>query len=313
MRTDLPLPHKREGKVRDVYDCTLKDGREAILLVASDRISAFDVVMPNGVPSKGAVLTRLSAFWFDMIRRELGDRVQTHVLSTDPADIAGLSNEESAMLRGRVMIGRRTRVVPIECVARGYLAGSGWKEYQQSQTVCGVALPAGLTQSEKLPEPIFTPATKAEQGEHDENISFERACGIVGEPLMTTLRDLTLRIYTMAHDYAASRGIVLADTKFEFGLPLDGDDTSPILIDEALTPDSSRFWPAESYQAGRDQDSYDKQYVRNYLETLVADGAWAKQAPGPTLPEDVLVNTAKKYHEAFEKLTGLALDYEPTA
>lgn len=313
MRTDLPLPNKREGKVRDVYDCTLNDGREAILLVASDRISAFDVVMPNGVPTKGAVLTRLSAFWFDMIREEMGDQVQTHVLSTDPADIAGLSPEDIAMLRGRVMIGRRTKVVPIECVARGYLAGSGWKEYRQSQTVCGVALPAGLSQCDKLPEPIFTPATKAEQGEHDENISFERACAIAGEPLMTTLRDLTLRIYTLAHDYAASRGIILADTKFEFGLPLDGEDAAPILIDEALTPDSSRFWPADSYAPGRDQDSYDKQYVRNYLETLVAAGSWAKRAPGPALPDDVLINTAEKYHEAFELLTGHALDYEPKA
>jgi len=310
MRTDLPLPNKREGKVRDVYDCTLKDGRDAILLVASDRISAFDVVMPNGVPGKGVVLTQLSAFWFEMIQRELGDEVVTHVMSTDSADIDGLSEDDAALLRGRVMIGQRTKVVPIECVARGYLAGSGWKEYQQSQTVCGIQLPAGLTQCAKLPEPIFTPATKAEQGEHDENISFERACEIAGEGLMTTLRDLTLRIYTMAHDYAATRGIVLADTKFEFGLPVGGGDATPILIDEVLTPDSSRFWPAASYEAGRDQDSYDKQYVRNYLETLVADGAWGKQAPGPALPDDVLVNTQKKYDDCFEKLTGHALDYE---
>lgn len=312
MRTDLPLPNKREGKVRDVYDCTLNDGRDAILLVASDRISAFDVVMPDGVPGKGVVLTQLSGFWFDMISRELGDAVTTHVLSTDPADIAGLSGDDVALLRGRVMIGRRTRVVPIECVARGYLAGSGWKEYQQTQTVCGVPLPAGLTQCAKLPEPIFTPATKAQQGEHDENIAFERACEIAGEPLMTTLRDLTLRIYTLAHDYAATRGIILADTKFEFGLPLEGDDTTPILIDEVLTPDSSRFWPAASYEAGRDQDSYDKQYVRNYLETLVADGRWAKQAPGPALPDTVVINTQKKYDDCFEKLTGHALDYEAT-
>jgi len=312
MRTDLPLPHKREGKVRDVYDCTLNDGQDAILLVASDRISAFDVVMPDGVPGKGVVLTQLSRFWFDMISHELGDEVTTHVLSTDPTDIAGLSDADRAPLRGRVMIGRRTKVVPIECVARGYLAGSGWKEYQQSQTVCGVKLPAGLTQCAKLPEPIFTPATKAEQGEHDENISFERACDIAGEPLMSTLRDLTLRIYSLAHDYAATRGIILADTKFEFGLPIGGDDNTPILIDEVLTPDSSRFWPADTYAPGRDQDSYDKQYVRNYLETLVADGAWGKQAPGPALPETVIHNTQKKYDDCFEKLTGHALDYEAT-
>ena len=309
MFTDLPLPNKRQGKVRDIYDCTLKDGREAILLVASDRISAFDVVMPNGVPAKGVVLTQLSRFWFDMIQNELGDQVQTHILSMDPAQIAGLSDGQVEQLRGRVMMGRRTRVVPIECVARGYLAGSGWKEYQQSQTVCGVKLPAGLKQSEKLPEPIFTPATKAEQGEHDENISFERACDIAGTELMTTLRDLTLRIYNMAHDFAASRGMILADTKFEFGLPIDSDDAAPILIDEALTPDSSRYWPADTYEAGRDQDSFDKQYVRNYLEGLVALDQWNKQSPGPTLPDEVIKNTLKKYDEAFEIITGHALDY----
>lgn len=303
MTTDLPLPNKRQGKVRDVYDCTLNDGAEALVLVATDRLSAFDVVMPNGPAGKGVVLTRLSAFWFDMIREKLGDKLQTHVLSTDPADIAGLSGEQVEQLQGRVMIGRRTRVVPIECVARGYLAGSGWKEYQQSRSVCGVSLPAGLGQCAKLPEPIFTPATKAEQGEHDENIPFQRACEIAGEGLMTTLRDLTLSVYAMAHDYAAQRGLILADTKFEFGLPIDGDDT-PILIDEVLTPDSSRFWAVDKYEAGRDQDSYDKQYVRNYLQDLVDAGRWDKQAPGPVLPDDVLMNTTKKYEEAFELLTG---------
>lgn len=308
MSTDLPLPNKRQGKVRDVYDCTLKDGTEAILLVATDRLSAFDVVMPNGPAGKGKLLTQMSAWWFEQIQDKLSDQLQTHVLSTDPADIAGLSESQAAQLQGYVMIGRRTKVVPIECVARGYLAGSGWKEYQQSQSVCGVALPAGLTQCAKLPEPIFTPATKAEQGEHDENISFERACELVGEDLMTTLRDLTLSIYSMAHDYAQDRGIILADTKFEFGLPIDeGDDATPILIDEVLTPDSSRYWSASQYEAGRDQDSYDKQYVRNYLETLVSEGKWNKQAPGPTLPGEVLSNTTKKYEEAFELLTGVAL------
>jgi phosphoribosylaminoimidazole-succinocarboxamide synthase len=308
MSTDLPLPNKRQGKVRDVYDCTLKDGRAALLLVATDRLSAFDVVMPNGPAGKGEILTRMSAFWFDMIADKLGDRLQTHVLSTDPADINGLDDAQVAMLKNRVMIGRRTKVVPIECVARGYLAGSGWKEYQHNQSVCGVALPAGLTQCAKLPEPIFTPATKAEQGEHDENISFERACELVGEPLMQTLRGLTLTIYAMAHDYAAQRGIILADTKFEFGLPLDGDSATPILIDEVFTPDSSRYWSADKYQAGRDQDSYDKQYVRNYLQALVDEGRWNKQAPGPVLPDAVLRNTTKKYEEAFELLTGHALD-----
>jgi len=308
MSTDLPLPNKRQGKVRDVYDCTLKDGGAALLLVATDRLSAFDVVMPNGPAGKGEILTRMSAFWFDMIRAELGRELQTHVLSTDPADIAGLSKEQVELLRGRVMIGRRTRVVPIECVARGYLAGSGWKEYQQSRTVCGIKLPEGLTQCAKLPQPIFTPATKAEQGEHDENISFERACELVGAPLMTKLRDFTLKVYTLAHDYAAKRGIILADTKFEFGLPVEGGaDAQPILIDEVLTPDSSRFWSAEKYAPGRDQDSYDKQFVRNYLQALVDEGKWDKCAPGPVLPGEVMDRTTKKYEEAFELLTGSSL------
>lgn len=303
MRTDLPLPNKRQGKVRDVYDCTMH-GQPALLLVATDRLSAFDVVMPNGPAGKGIVLTTLSRFWFDLIGEQLNDRLTTHLLSTDPADVDGLSAEQVQTLRGRVMIGRRTQVVPIECVARGYLAGSGWKEYQQTQTVCGVALPAGLTQCAKLPEPIFTPATKAEQGEHDENISFERACDLVGAELMTELRDLTLAIYKLAHDYAAQRGIILADTKFEFGIPLDSSDKKPILIDEALTPDSSRFWPADRYAPGRDQESYDKQYVRNYLEELVAQDRWNKQAPGPELPDKVLKNTTEKYLECYERLTG---------
>ena len=307
MQTDLPLPNKRAGKVRDVYDCTLKDGTEALLLVATDRLSAFDVVMPNGPVGKGVVLTQMSAFWFDEIKDKLGYKLQTHVLSTDPADIDGLSDEQVELLKGRVMIGRRTKVVPIECVVRGYLAGSGWKEYQQDQAVCGVELPAGLTQCAKLPEPIFTPATKAEQGEHDENISFERACDLVGTPTMEVLRDMSLTIYQMAHDYSAERGIILADTKFEFGVPVDAKDEAPILIDEVLTPDSSRYWAVDKYEAGRDQDSYDKQYVRNYLEVLVSAEQWNKQAPGPMLPEDVLKKTTKKYEEAFGMITGVTL------
>jgi phosphoribosylaminoimidazole-succinocarboxamide synthase len=307
MSTDLPLPNKRQGKVRDVYDCTLKDGTDALLLVATDRLSAFDVVMPNGPAGKGKLLTQMSAWWFKQIKEKLGYKLQTHVLSTDPADIAGLSDEQVAQLTGYVMIGRKTKVVPIECVVRGYLAGSGWKEYQKNSQVCGVDLPAGLTQCAKLPEPIFTPATKAEQGEHDENISFERACELVGTLQMEVLRDHSLAIYQMAHDYAAQRGIILADTKFEFGVPLDAKDDTPILIDEVLTPDSSRYWSADKYEAGRDQDSYDKQYVRNYLEELVADGKWNKTAPGPVLPEDVLKNTTKKYEEAFELITGVTL------
>lgn len=307
MSTDLPLPNKRQGKVRDVYDCTTKDGKDALLLVATDRLSAFDVVMPNGPAGKGRLLTQMSAWWFDQIKDKLGYKLKTHVLSTDPADINGLNDEQVAELAGRVMIGRRTRVVPIECVVRGYLAGSGWKQYQENQQVCGVKLPAGLTQCAKLPEPIFTPATKASQGEHDENISFKQACELVGTLQMEVLRDHSLAIYQMAHDYAAQRGIILADTKFEFGLPLDSKDDTPILIDEVLTPDSSRYWSADKYQADRDQDSYDKQYVRNYLEQLVAQGKWNKQSPGPLLPDEVLNNTTKKYEEAFELITGRTL------
>ncbi len=310
MQTDLPLPGRRQGKVRDIYDCTTAaDGKPALAIIATDRLSAFDVVMPNGPVGKGVILTQISRFWFDRIAAKLGDKLQHHLLSTDPAAIAGLTEAQREPLRGRVMIGRKTRVVPIECVVRGYLAGSGWKEYQQSQTVCGMKLPAGLGQCDKLPEPIFTPATKAESG-HDENISFERACDEVGEPLMQTLRELSLAIYRLGHDHAAQRGIILADTKFEFGLPLEGDQSKPILIDEVLTPDSSRFWPADDYQPGRDQASYDKQYVRNYLEELVAAGRWDKTPPGPTLPDEVMTNTMRKYHEAYERLTGQTREAE---
>ncbi len=311
MATDLPLPGRRQGKVRDIYDATLTDGSAALVIVASDRISAFDVVMPNGIPGKGVVLTQISRFWFDMIGRNLTDKLSHHLLSTDPADVPGLSDAQRRQLQGRVMVGRKTRVVPIECVVRGYLAGSGWKEYQQSQTVCGIRLPAGLRQCDKLPEPIFTPATKVDDG-HDENISFERACELVGKPLMTTLRDLSLKIYQMGHDYAAQRAIILADTKFEFGLPLDVPRESgaarPILIDEVLTPDSSRFWPADTYAPGRDQASFDKQYVRDYLERLVGARQWDKTPPGPTLPDEIVANTLRKYLEAYRLLTGQELD-----
>ncbi len=311
MTTALPLPGRRQGKVRDIYDATLTDGTKALVIVASDRISAFDVVMPNGIAGKGVVLTQISRFWFDMIEKKLGAKLDHHLISTDPADIPGLRDEQRKQLRGRVMIGRKTKVVPIECVVRGYLAGSGWKEYQKSRTVCGVHLPAGLRQCEKLPRPIFTPATKVDDG-HDENISFERACAIVGTPLMTTLRDLSLALYQMGHDYAARRGIILADTKFEFGLPVDGgsydEGGKPILIDEVLTPDSSRFWPVDDYEPGRDQASFDKQYVRNFLETLVAQGAWDKTPPAPALPEQIVNNTLRKYLDAYRRLTGHELD-----
>ena len=304
-QTNLPLPNRRQGKVRDVYDVTLTDGTEALAIIASDRISAFDVVMPNGIPGKGIVLTQLSEFWFELIREKLGSQLQHHLISLDPKIISGLTHTEYASLSRRTMIGRKCKVVPIECVVRGYLAGSGWTEYQKTQTVCGISLPAGLQQCQKLPEPIFTPSTKADVG-HDENISFDQACNVAGRALMTTLRDLSISIYKMAAEYAATRGIIIADTKFEFGLPLDGG-TTPILIDEVLTPDSSRFWPIKTYQVGRDQESFDKQYVRNYLETLVHHQQWNKTPPGPTLPEEVVKGTLKKYLEAYEKLTGSTL------
>lgn len=308
MHTDLPLPGKRQGKVRDVYDAKTTAGDDALLIVASDRISAFDVVMPNGIPGKGIVLTQVSRFWFDMIAEKLGDRLDHHLISTDPADVTGLKDEQVARLRGRVMIGRKCRVVPIECVVRGYITGSGWKEYRATGEVCGVKLPQGLQQCERLSEPIFTPATKEDRG-HDENISFERACERVGTALMGKLRDLSLEIYRMGHDYAASRGILLADTKFEFGLPLDDADGKPILIDEVLTPDSSRFWPADEYEIGHDQPSFDKQYVRNYLQGLVDTGRWNKTPPGPELPAEIVHNTLAKYLDAYRKLTGSDLTF----
>lgn len=302
MSTDLPLQGRRQGKVRDIYQCETKAGQPALLIIASDRVSAFDVVMSNGIPGKGVMLTKISTFWFDMIAEHFKDQLEHHLISTDPADVAGLTDEQVEQLKGRVMVGRRAKVVPIECVVRGYLAGSGWKEYQKSQTVCSLPLPAGLTQCDKLPEPIFTPSTKEDEG-HDENISFEKACELVGEPLMNKLKTLSLAIYQMAHDYAKQRGIILADTKFEFGIPVDGGD-EPILIDEALTPDSSRFWPADQYKPGRDQPSFDKQIVRNYLQELVDAGRWDKMPPGPELPNEVVTKTLKKYQQAFDELTG---------
>ena len=298
LKTNLPLDNPRTGKVRDLYDTIGPDGAPRIVLVATDRISAFDVIMANGVSGRGVVLTQISRFWFD----HFADRVTNHVVSTDPADLPGLDAEQRAMLEGRLTIGRKTKVVPIECVVRGYLAGSGWKEYQESQTVCGIELPEGMKQCEKLAEPIFTPATKAESG-HDENISFHAACEIAGESLMTKLRDLSVDLYTTARDYAAERGIIIADTKFEFGVPAAGE-AEPILIDEVLTPDSSRFWPADDYEPGRDQDSFDKQYVRNYLQGLCDAGQWDKAPPGPTLPDEIVRNTLAKYQQAYEMLVG---------
>jgi phosphoribosylaminoimidazole-succinocarboxamide synthase len=304
MSTDLPLTHRRQGKVRDIYQTTLPPSTPALVIVASDRISAFDVVMPNGVPGKGIVLTSLSNFWFEMIGKKLG-HLHHHVLGTDPAMIPGLSADQRRPLERRVVIARRCRVVPIECVVRGYLAGSGWGEYRKSGTVCGVKLPAGLRQCDKLPQPIFTPATKEDTG-HDMNVSFDRAGELVGRELMTTLRDLSIAIYVMARDYAAARGIIIADTKFEFGLPAEPEAgaPAPILIDEVLTPDSSRFWPADQYRPGADQPSFDKQFVRNYLQDLVDQGRWDKTPPGPVLPDEVVRQTLAKYLDAYRLLTG---------
>jgi phosphoribosylaminoimidazole-succinocarboxamide synthase len=301
LRTELPLAGRRSGKVRDIYDLTLDSGEPALLIVATDRISAFDVIMANGLPGKGVVLTQISRFWFE----RFSDRLEHHLISTRAADVPGLAPEQREGLDRRIMLCRRTRVVPIECVVRGYLAGSGWKEYQQAGTVCGIKLPDGLRQCDKLPEPIFTPATKAQTG-HDENISFEQACDVAGPERMTRLRDQSLAIYAEARDYAAERGIILADTKFEWGLPEDSD--RPILIDEVLTPDSSRFWPADEYEAGRDQNSFDKQIVRNYLQELCDRGQWDKTAPGPTLPPEVVERTMRRYREAYEMLSGESID-----
>ena len=303
MDTNLSLPNKRSGKVRDLYDVTMPDGDEALLIIATDRISAFDVVMANGLPGKGVVLTQISRFWFD----HFGDEVPHHLISTDVADIPGLSDDERRELAGRVTLCRKTEVLPVECIARGYLAGSGWKDYQRSGAVCGIELPKSLDNGDRLEEPIFTPSTKADTG-HDENISFEEGAAIVGNDTMRWLGDTTLSLYSRAREYALERGIILADTKFEFGT-VDGAD-APLLIDEIFTPDSSRFWPLDEWAPGGEQPSFDKQYVRNYLETVVADGRWDKTPPGPELPAQVLEDTMARYLEAYERLTGQALDLD---
>ncbi len=301
METDLGLPNKRCGKVRDLYDVELPDGGRALLIVATDRLSAFDVVLANGPAGKGVVLTQLSKFWFD----RFADAVDHHLISTDVADVPGLGDAERRRLAGRVMLCRATKVLPVECIARGYLAGSGWRDYQRAGQVCGIDLPAGLRDGDELPEPLFTPSTKADSG-HDENISLAEGAAIVGADTMAWLRDTTLRLYALARDYARARGIVLADTKFEFGVVPGG--AQPLLIDEIFTPDSSRFWPADQWRPGGEQPSFDKQYVRDYLQTLVADGRWDKTPPGPALPDAVLANTMSRYLEAYRRLTGVELD-----
>jgi phosphoribosylaminoimidazole-succinocarboxamide synthase len=280
----------RRGKVRDVYDLG-----DRLLIVATDRISAFDYVLGSGIPDKGRVLTQLSAFWFDRTR----DIVANHLISMDVTRYPAELRAHSDMVRGRSMLVRRTNPIPIECVARGYLSGSGWKEYQEAGTICGIRLPAGLRESDRLPEPIFTPATKAESG-HDVNISEQEAGEQIGHDLIRRLRELTLTLYRHGAEHAAARGIIVADTKFEFGLVPGEGGEELILIDEVLTPDSSRFWPKEQYRPGGPQPSFDKQFVRDYLESI----GWNKQPPVPSLSEPVVARTREKYLEAFSLLTG---------
>lgn len=291
LQTDFPdLEMYASGKVRDIY----RVDNEHLLFVATDRISAFDYVLASGIPDKGRVLTQLSLFWFDFLKDVISNHLVTANVNEYPAPLKNHSHD----LAGRSMLVVKADMVSVECVARGYLSGSGWKEYQTNGTVCGIRLPGGLKESDELPEPIFTPATKAVTG-HDENISFEEMVRIVGRERSEKLRDLTLRIYKKAADYAATRGIIIADTKFEFGDTAQG----LILADEVLTPDSSRFWPADQYKAGGAQPSYDKQYVRDYLESI----KWDKKPPAPGLPPEVQANTSAKYVEAYRLLTGREL------
>lgn len=294
LETNLPLLNKRVGKVRDVYDVSLEDGSDGVLIVATDRVSVFDVVLANGIPGKGVLLTQISSFWFDY----LGSRFDHHLISTNVGDVPGLSTQDRALLQGRIMLCRKTRVVPVECIVRGYLTGSGYKDYLRTGEVCGIRLPAGMTNSDRIAEPLFTPSTKAESG-HDENVSAARAGELVGVALIQQLERLSLSIYQVGRDYAAARGIIIADTKMEFGIDSAG---KVILIDEVLTPDSSRFWPADQWQPGREQDSFDKQIVRNYCETLVSAGQWNKEYPGPMLPDDIINKTLGRYEEALDRL-----------
>ena len=292
LRTDFSdLEPHASGKVRDIYQLDAKH----LLFVATDRISAFDYVLATGIPHKGRVLTQLSLFWFDFLR----DIVSNHLVTADVERYPGPARKYADQLRGRSMMVLRADMIPVECVVRGYISGSAWKEYKGSGRVCGIELPTGLKESDKLPQPIFTPAIKATTG-HDENISFEEMSRIAGAERSRQLRDLSLSIYTKAADYARQKGIIIADTKFEFGITPHGIT----LADEVLTPDSSRFWPADAYQPGRAQDSYDKQYVRDYLEEI----RWNKQPPAPALPPDVARKTSEKYLEAYHRLTGQELD-----
>ncbi|MBM4284873.1 MAG: phosphoribosylaminoimidazolesuccinocarboxamide synthase [Deltaproteobacteria bacterium] len=291
MHTDLPgLGLRRQGKVRDIYDLG-----DRLLLIASDRISAFDVVMADPIPDKGRILTQISAFWFS----HLADVTPNHLITSRVEEFPPACRPYAAMLAGRTMLVRKCRPLPVECIVRGYLAGSGWAEYRQTGTVCGISLPPGLTESAALPEPLFTPSTKAELGAHDENITFEKAVTLIGADTAARVRELSLVLYCRARNWAEPRGIIIADTKFEFGLA----DGGLILIDEVLTPDSSRFWPRDDYQPGRPQKSFDKQYLRDYLESL----HWNKQPPPPPLPPEVVANTRTRYLQALKSLTGQEL------
>jgi len=290
LQLELPgIPKLKSGKVREIFDLG-----DAFLFVASDRISAFDCVMPNGIPCKGEVLTQISHFWFDQTEKLVANHRLAGADNPLPKKLEPFADE----LAGRSMIVKKATPLTVECIVRGYLAGSGWKEYKKSRTVCGIPLPAGLQESSELPEPIFTPSTKADTG-HDENISFDESKKLLGDGIANQARDLSLKIYKFARDYARERGIIIADTKFEFGLY----DGRLILIDEVLTPDSSRFWPADQYEAGRSQPSFDKQFVRDYLETL----DWDKTPPAPALPDDIVAKTQAKYLDAYERLTGKPL------
>ena len=293
--TELGLPHIYSGKVRDIYDAG--DGR--LLMVTSDRMSAFDVVMDEPVPDKGRVLTAMSAFWFE----QFADEVGSHLISTDLADLP--ESAQQPEIAGRFMLCRRAEMLPVECIVRGYITGSAWKEYRNHGTMHGAALPEGLQESDRLPEAVFTPSTKAEVGDHDENISFERAVELIGEDLAVRARDLSLALYARGAELAAERGIIIADTKFEMGL-VDGE---LVLADEVLTPDSSRFWPADDWVPGTTPPSFDKQPIRDYLETL----DWNKQAPPPPLPDEVVEASSVRYREAYERITGRSLADWPGA
>lgn len=280
-----------QGKVRDIYDLGDK-----LLMVATDRISAFDYILEDEIPHKGAVLTQISLFWLEQLKDVIGN----HLISADVADLPEQFKPYADYLRGRFMLVKKAEMFPVECIVRGYLAGSGLKEYQKQGTVCGIQLPEGLVNSSKLPEPIFTPSTKAEIGDHDENISFERCAEIIGEDAATQLRDLAIKVYSVARDHAAENGIIIADTKFEFGV-IDGQI---ILADEVLTPDSSRFWPGDAYEPGRDQASFDKQYVRDWL-----NANWDRQGNPPHLPQEVIKRTSQKYIAAYEKISGKKFEF----